>query len=223
MMELERLKKLLIFIVERHNQIKCEQYIPYNGNSGFICKKNNDWYKYGGGPDKLGNPCIMVHPTFSFIMSNDKSEIYNEIYQTLKSGNYDIEFIKIYQKYKNSLFEFTMFLQELDLEIDNYSDLITYEQLANMVDYSYAHLSLIKIDIEFLYLTNNHKKQYLKNFDFFEMLRFREAPIKQIMTMGLIYANYTLNYREMVENILNDEEIIKYKSMLKSLNTEQQV
>jgi len=49
MMELESLKKLLLFIIERHNQIKCEKYIPYNGNSGFICKKDNDWYKYRGG------------------------------------------------------------------------------------------------------------------------------------------------------------------------------
>lgn len=222
MMELERLKKLLIFIVERHNQIKCEQYIPYNGNSGFICKKNNDWYKYGGGPDKLGNPCIMVHPTFSFIMSNDKSEIYNEIYQTLKSGNYDSDFIKIYQKYKNSLFNFTMFLQLLDLEIDNYSDLITFEQLTNMVDYSYAHLSLLKIDIEFLYITENHKIQYLKTFDFFEMLRFRKAPINQIMTMGLLYANYSKNYKTLVESYLNDEEIIKYKIIIQSIDTKKE-
>jgi len=177
----------------------------------------------GGGPDNLGNPCLMVHPTFSFIMSNDKSEIYNEIYQTLKSGNYDSEFIKIYQKYKNSLFNFTMFLQLLDLEIDNYSDLITFEQLTNMVDYSYAHLSLLKIDIEFLYITENHKIQYLKTFDFFEMLRFRKAPINQIMTMGLLYANYSKNYKTLVESYLNDEEIIKYKIIIQSIDTKKEI
>lgn len=218
MIELESLKMKLLFIIDRHKQIKTEQNIPFTGNSGFIIRKDKPWYSYRGGPDNLGNPCIMVHPSFAFIMSSNKSEVYNEIYQILKSGDFDSEFIKIYQKYKNSLFEFAMFLQELDLESDNYTTLITYEQLFNMADYPYAHLSLIQIDIEFLYITDNHKNQYLKSFDFFEMLRFRKAPIIQIMTMGLIYANYPINYREMVENYLDDEEIIKYKSILQSID-----
>ena len=222
MIGIECLKNKLLFIIEKHKQIKTEQYIPFTGNSGFIIRMNQPWYKYRGGPDNLGNPCIMVHPSFAFIMSSNKSEIYNEIHQTLKSGNYDSEFIKIYQKYKNSLFEFAMFLQELDLESDNYSSLITYEQLFNMADYPYAHLSLIKIDIEFLYITDNHKNQYLKSFDFFEMLRFRKDPIIQIMTMGLIYANYSINYKVLVKNYLEDEEIIKYKSILHVIDIKQQ-
>jgi hypothetical protein len=207
-------KDKLLFITKRHHEILKEPYLPYTGSSGFICTKNQDWYKYRGGPDKLGNPNIMVHILFTQIIYHDKDEVFNLIYNILKSDSYDSSFIKIYQSYKKSLYEVTMFLEQLDLEIDSYTDLITYEQIINMIDYSFAHLSLLKIDLAFLYLTEVHKKQYLQTFNFFEMLQFRKAPLVQIMSMGLLYAEYPINFKEKTEFYLSDEGILKYKSFL---------
>lgn len=211
---LSLLKQELRHIITRLSSLKTEAYVPYNGESGFICKANRPWYKYRGGPDNLGNPNIMVHILFTEIVFHDKDRIFNSIYNMFMSNQVDSEFIKLYQLYKNSLYDITMFLKELDLEIDEYSDLITYEQVVNMIDYSYAHLSLLKIDTDFLYLTDNHKRQYQETFKFFEMLQYRKDPLIQIMSMGLLYAEYSINFKRLSEEILNNINIYQYRKVI---------
>lgn len=211
---LSLLKQELRYIITRLSSLKTEAYVPYNGESGFICKANRPWYRYCGGPDNLGNPNIMVHILFTKIVFHDKDRIFNSIYNMFMSNQVDSEFIKLYQLYKNSLYDITMFLKELDLEIDKYSDLITYEQVINMIDYSYAHLSLLKIDTDFLYLTDNHKRQYQETFQFFEMLQYRKDPLIQIMSMGLLYAEYSINFKRLAEDSLSDSYIINYKQAI---------